>query len=133
MFICSFGCLQRIDFLRGFGNFLLNMGCLGTTSGIPFAGWVRVAFAVLAGSQYHDFIAPLALINNCMTSTPVVSAAFLAHEHALSSDFRRLTNHRYHPSLYFFKIFLWNSYKDSLTKGKDCIYAAAKQSVHHLS
>jgi hypothetical protein len=92
-FICPLGRLERIDLLRHFFDFDLEMGGCGTFSDPPFAGRIRINAAVFARRALDHLAATFALVDDDIAGAPVESAAFLHHEAALDSFFNRLTNH----------------------------------------
>jgi hypothetical protein len=101
MFGRSLGCLERIDFLRGFFDLFLDVRCSRTVSRKPFAGRFRIDLAVLTGRAIYDFDATLTLLCYCVAITPIESTTFLCHESTLGSNLDGLTDHWNHPLSFF--------------------------------
>jgi hypothetical protein len=78
----SFGCLERINLLRGFFDFSLDVRCCWAVAGTPFTFRFRINFAVLTSRAVYNLIATFTFIDNYMTAASVESTAFLGHEGA---------------------------------------------------
>jgi hypothetical protein len=115
-FICPFGRLEWVDFLRRFFDIDLEMGGCRAFSGPPFAGGVRINAAVFASRALDYLAASITIVDDDIACPPVESAAFLCHKTAFDTVFNRLTNH---SSLLFVPsvVFMSNSKKtDPLPK-----------------
>ena len=104
MFGRSLGCLERIEFLRGFFDFSLDVRRCRTVSRKPFAGRFRIDLAVLTGRAIYNFDATFTLLYYCVAITPIKSTTSLGHEGTLGPNFDGLTNHWNHPLSLFFNL-----------------------------
>jgi len=62
----------------------------------PLDRGIGEADAVLAHGKFLDALAALTLLNHCMATTAVESAAALVHEKAVLPLFYGFTKHEYH-------------------------------------
>jgi hypothetical protein len=94
--VCSFGCLERINFLlrRGLG---LNMSCKVAGSPSPFRGGIREGRTIGFRSALQNASAARTAFNYLMAGAAVKGTPFLAHERASNTWFYRYAVHGNHP------------------------------------
>lgn len=97
LFICSFGCLQRIYFLLSFLHIRLEVGGRWAFAGSPFGCRIRVNPAVDYCLILDCLCAALAFVNYWIAMPARVSAPLLRHESAFGPFFDCIANHSVIP------------------------------------
>ncbi len=97
LFICSFGCLQRIYFLLSFLHIRLEVGGRWTFAGSPFGCRIGINPAVDCCLILNCLCAALAFVNYRIAMPTRVSAPLLRHESAFGPFFDCVANHSVTP------------------------------------